>query len=114
MTGRGRAGVTRWPTAAGMARELHELLQAGGMTTPFVLAGHSLGGPVARVFTRLYPDEVVGLALVDSSHPEQQWRLPKTELRDHRGGQLAEAALDFARPLGRSACAPRRRLREYS
>lgn len=92
--------VASWPTAAGMARELHGLLDAAGIARPIVLAGHSLGGLVARVFTQLYPDEVAGLALVDSSHPEQSWRLPRTELRDRRGGKLAEMALEFAQPLG--------------
>ncbi len=32
-------------------------------------------------FACMYPGEVAGLALIDSSHPEQQERLPKTELR---------------------------------
>jgi pimeloyl-ACP methyl ester carboxylesterase len=61
--------------------------------------GHSLGGLVARVFTARYPDEVAGLALVDSSHPEQRRHLPKIHLRDQRGGKLAEVALEFVRPL---------------
>jgi pimeloyl-ACP methyl ester carboxylesterase len=33
--------------------------------------GHSLGGYHVRVFAGQYPDEVVGLVLVDSSHPDQ-------------------------------------------
>jgi pimeloyl-ACP methyl ester carboxylesterase len=90
----------RWPTAEGMARELHGLLNAAEISPPFVIAGHSLGGLVARVFTRLYPDEVAGLALVDSSHPDQAARRPRVQLRDYPGGKLAVVALRFARPLG--------------
>ncbi len=63
-----------WPTVTGMAYGLHRLLDAAGITPPFVVAGHSLGGLVARVFTYMYPGEVAGLALVDSSHPEQKAR----------------------------------------
>lgn len=48
-----------------IARELHALLRAKGLNTPYVLAAHSLGGIHARVFTNLYKDEVAGLLLVD-------------------------------------------------
>lgn len=40
------------------------------------MAGHSYGGLVARAFTDLYPDEVVGLVLVDASHPDQWAHIP--------------------------------------
>jgi pimeloyl-ACP methyl ester carboxylesterase len=89
-----------WPSAAGMARDLHGLLESAGVAPPFVLAGHSMGGLVARMFTHMYPSEVVGLALVDSSHPEQADRLAPAGLGDHRGGKLVKVALDFAKPLG--------------
>jgi pimeloyl-ACP methyl ester carboxylesterase len=92
--------VTSWPSAPGMARELHALLEAAGVAPPFVLAGHSMGGPVARMFTHLYPDEVAGLVLVDSSHPEQNGRLAPAWLQDYPGGKLADVGRDFARPLG--------------
>jgi pimeloyl-ACP methyl ester carboxylesterase len=41
-----------------------------------VLAGHSYGGLVVRAFTDEYPDEVVGLVLVDASHPDQWLHIP--------------------------------------
>lgn len=88
------------PTAAGMARELHALLHSAPVTPPYVLAGHSMGGLIARVFAHLYPDEIAGLALIDSSHPSQPERLPRVWMRDYPGGKLLTVALEWARPLG--------------
>jgi pimeloyl-ACP methyl ester carboxylesterase len=87
-------------TAVAMAEELHALLRGAGVMPPYVLVGHSMGGLVARVFIQHYPDEVAGLALIDSSHPGQQSRLPKLEKRNYRGGKLLEAALAWTHPLG--------------
>jgi pimeloyl-ACP methyl ester carboxylesterase len=83
-----------------MAEELHALLHAAGTQPPYVLAGHSMGGHIVRVFASLYPGEIAGLALIDSSHPEQDKRLPKTELADYPGGMMAMVALDWGGPLG--------------
>ena len=58
------------------ATELHLALQAASIGGPYLLAGHSYGGLVSRVFVDLYPDEVAGLALVDASHPDQWARIP--------------------------------------
>jgi pimeloyl-ACP methyl ester carboxylesterase len=92
-------GAPGWPSATGMARELHDLLNAAEIARPVVLADHSLGGLLARVFAQMYPDEVAGLVLVDSSHPDQSERLPVSGLRTRPGARLAEVALEFARPL---------------
>ena len=58
-----------------MARELRAGLLAAGIRPPWVLAGHSAGGIIARRAAALYPGEVAGLALIDSSHEEQARRL---------------------------------------
>ena len=55
-----------------VARDLHGVLDALGITRPVVLVGHSAGGVFVRAFASLYPDEVAGLVLVDSAH-EAQW-----------------------------------------
>lgn len=71
-----RAGIM-WsdPTPAfspaGIAEDLHAALQAGGEKAPFVLVGHSLGGPINLIYTRQYGDQVAGVVMVDASHPEQ-------------------------------------------
>lgn len=61
--------------ADGEARDLHALLLAAAERGPFVMVGHSLGGPYIMNFTRLYPQEVAGLVFVDASHPEQIERM---------------------------------------
>jgi pimeloyl-ACP methyl ester carboxylesterase len=53
-------------TAPEMVAELHALLQAAEVPGPYVLAGHSFGGFMARLYAATYPDEVVGLVLVDA------------------------------------------------
>lgn len=49
------------------AHELRELLRAAGVPAPYVLVGHSVGGLVARVYADVYPREVAGMVLVDST-----------------------------------------------
>jgi pimeloyl-ACP methyl ester carboxylesterase len=54
-----------------IAHELHTLFEKAGKSPPYMLAGHSLGGSFVRVFAQLYPDEVVAMLLMDTTHPEQ-------------------------------------------
>src|SRR5262245_45342615 len=58
----------------GVARDLHATLRAAGESGPFVLAGHSTGGPYITICTKLYGDEVAGLVYVEASHPDQKKR----------------------------------------
>ncbi|MDN3673253.1 alpha/beta hydrolase [Flavobacterium branchiarum] len=62
------------------AKQLHALLEKNGEKPPYILVGHSMGGPYNRIFRDLYPDEVKGLVFLDSSHPEQWKRLEQKEL----------------------------------
>jgi hypothetical protein len=58
-------------TSTTQARELHALLDAIGEQGPYVYVGHSYGGMIARAFAAAYPDEMVGLVLLEaSSEPE--------------------------------------------
>ena len=57
------------------ARQLHKLLEKNGEKPPYILVGHSMGGPYNRIFRDLYPNEVEGIVFLDSSHPEQWKRL---------------------------------------
>jgi len=53
------------------ASELHTLLQKADEEGPYVLVGHSLVGLYSRVYAERYPEEVAGMVLVDSTHPDQ-------------------------------------------
>lgn len=48
-----------------VARRLHALLKELKVQPPYILVGHSLGGPFIRLFTALYPNEVAGLVFID-------------------------------------------------
>jgi pimeloyl-ACP methyl ester carboxylesterase len=50
-----------------VVEDLHKALQAGFIPGPYVLVGHSLGGLEARVYAQRWPEEVVGMVLVDTS-----------------------------------------------
>jgi pimeloyl-ACP methyl ester carboxylesterase len=58
-----------------IAEELHAALHAG-IEGSYVLVAHSFGGLFVRAFADLYPEEVAGMVLVDSSHPDQLERSP--------------------------------------
>jgi pimeloyl-ACP methyl ester carboxylesterase len=53
------------------AARLHAALISAGESAPWVMVGHSIGGPYITAFTARYPDEVAGLVMVDASHPDQ-------------------------------------------
>jgi pimeloyl-ACP methyl ester carboxylesterase len=60
-----------------ISTELHTLLTNAHTEGPYVLVGHSYGGLYTQMYAARYPDEVAGMALVDSSHPEQFTRSPE-------------------------------------
>jgi pimeloyl-ACP methyl ester carboxylesterase len=88
------------PTAIEIATELHTLLGNAGIAAPYVLVGHSLGGMYVRMFQRRYPGEVVGMALVDSSHPDQDARFPPEAKKLSSLSGKVVVAMQFLRPFG--------------
>ena len=58
-------------TAADIVADLHALLQAADISGPYVLVGPSVAGLFVRLYATTYPEDVVGLVLVDPSHEEQ-------------------------------------------
>lgn len=63
-------------TLARTVRNLHTLLTNARVEGPYVLVGHSLGGIYVRQFAAEYPDEILGMVLVDAAHPQQFDRIP--------------------------------------
>jgi pimeloyl-ACP methyl ester carboxylesterase len=85
-------------TAVRIADELRLLLDRGGVPPPYLLAGHSFGGLVMRIFAHRYRTEVTGLVLVDPAHPEDWVRpAPKEQVRIDRGVRLCRQGAVAAR-----------------
>jgi pimeloyl-ACP methyl ester carboxylesterase len=91
-------------TFAQINLELRDALRKLGERGPFVLVGHSFGGPVVRQFAAAYPDATAGMVLVDSVFEDQ--RVPirgkAVRLRDGAVGKPfpppREAMTDADRP----------------
>jgi pimeloyl-ACP methyl ester carboxylesterase len=60
-----------------IASELGTVLDAAGEDGPYVLVGHAFGGAYVRIFAGQNPDDVCGMVLVESSHPEMLTRFAK-------------------------------------
>jgi hypothetical protein len=55
------------PTVDQAVNDLHTLLQVAGVSGPYVLAGASMGGLIAREYAHRFPSDVVGMVLLDSA-----------------------------------------------
>ena len=69
-------------TARDLVSDLHLLLQTAQIPGPYVFAAHSFGGIFARLYASTYPNEIVGMVLVDalsekvrSGITPEQWKL---------------------------------------
>ena len=88
---------------------------------PYLLVGHSIGGPYALTYAAQHPQQVAGMVLLDSSSPEQFSAIPSyagqyavvhrghgadahpqpaRSRPPHRGGHLLGAADGRGRPGG--------------
>ena len=82
-------------TAQRIVNELHTLLTNARTKGPYVLVGHSFGGLAVRLYAAQYPEEVVGMVLVDPAHPSQWLQITEepTLLRARRFSILTRADL---------------------
>ena len=72
-----------------LVKELRALLRYAEVAPPYVLVGHSIGGFNVRLFASQYPQEVAGVVLVDSSHPDQWTRFGRLIPRPTTGEATA-------------------------
>jgi pimeloyl-ACP methyl ester carboxylesterase len=67
-------------TADRMVEELHTLLERAAIAPPYVLVGHSFGGLTMPLFAARYPQETLGVVLVDPVAPAE-WNPPSEQDR---------------------------------
>ena len=97
-------------TFAQLNLELSDALKALGEKPPYVLVGHSFGGPLARSFAAAYPEEVAGMVLVDSVFEDQ--RVPiagkAVRLRESAHGRAIPPPREKMRPEDEAPLSERR------
>jgi pimeloyl-ACP methyl ester carboxylesterase len=69
-------------TSVDAVADLRALLGAMGEAGPIVLAAHSYGGQIARLYTSTYPQDVAGLVLIDAQSEELQTLLTPALFRE--------------------------------
>ena len=57
-----------------VVKDLHTLLVNALVVRPLILVGHSFGGMNVRLYASKFPQEVVGMVLVDSVHEDEMDR----------------------------------------
>jgi pimeloyl-ACP methyl ester carboxylesterase len=83
-----------------MAADLLGLLTAASIPMPCIVAGHSIGGIIARRFYARYSHLVAGMVLIDSSHEDQGRRIGAADWRMGSRRYALEADRRQARILG--------------
>ena len=68
-------------TARDLVSDLHALLQTAHVPGPYVFAAHSFGGIFARLYASTYPNEVVGMVLVDALSEKVKTGLTPEQLK---------------------------------
>ena len=85
-------------TPSNIARELREMLQQAQIPGPYVLVGHSFGGLVVQRYAAEYPDEVLGIILVDPMRVEEWPPVNETQRAMlERGTRMAGFGIPVAR-----------------
>jgi pimeloyl-ACP methyl ester carboxylesterase len=75
-----------------VVEDLHKALHAGSLPGPYVLVGHSLGGLEARAYAQRWPEDVVGMVLVDTSPAAEGLKDENIEGYDEVAGSEGYAA----------------------
>jgi pimeloyl-ACP methyl ester carboxylesterase len=80
-----------------IAEDLNKTLLFAGEKPPYVLVGHSFGGPYITIFTKYFQSSVAGLVFIDTSHPDQIEIFKEFEEPLLR--QLSYIVMDFFEPI---------------
>ena len=59
---------TSLKTDTQVMKRLHDFLSASKIPPPYLLVGHSLGGPFIRLFASFYSKEIAGLLFIDPTN----------------------------------------------
>ena len=88
------------PTADAHVTMLHQLLQNAQEEGPYIVVGHSIGGLIARKFAGNYPQETVGVVLVDSSVEGQFLALPSSIIESNQSAGAIYSICQVLAPFG--------------
>lgn len=86
-------------SGASTMEDLEAVMRASGIPGPYILAGHSFGGLLIRLFQQHRPDLVAGLVLVDPivraewDRPERAPLIRRGVVLSRRGAMLARAGV---------------------
>jgi pimeloyl-ACP methyl ester carboxylesterase len=84
--------------------DLHVVLNGANVEKPYILVGGSFGGLIVTHYASLYPNEITGVVLVDSTHPEHS---PRTlELLPPFTSGESQALTNFRNLLWQETYAP--------
>jgi pimeloyl-ACP methyl ester carboxylesterase len=84
-------------TASAIVEDLRRALGAARIAPPYVLVGHSAGGPQMRLFAFRYPREVTGMVMVDSSGEHQYRRMDAATDERHSEGLRRDLRRTYSR-----------------
>jgi pimeloyl-ACP methyl ester carboxylesterase len=76
-------------SGADSVRDLHALLDAGGVPGPYLLVGFSFGGLLGIMYAGTFPDQVMGLVSLDGSLPTDD-QVDQLIPKDEREQVMAE------------------------
>jgi pimeloyl-ACP methyl ester carboxylesterase len=77
--------------SASQARDLHALLEAAEVPSPYVLVAESSAALDVRVYTGFYPAEVAGVVFVNAVHPDFFIRMRPAGRRLSRSGLVGHS-----------------------
>lgn len=92
---------TKPKTAENISDDLYTLLDKSGFEKPYILVGHSAAGIYLRPFIKNHEKDILGVILLDPSHPDQMYLAPY-DLKDKMKPPFIPPSwlLDFANNTG--------------